>query len=257
MILLFAIFTIILYFFTVYLQRVYIKNPSLKLKKNISILSLITIISHASLLVFFIYQYQNLNLFKLISLVCWLITFLIYLGAIGKKNIQNLYLFIFPITAFSLLLVVIFNKTKGFINLANLKETFHITLSTLTFSTICLSALLASILAIQDRRLRKYHRGFTELLPPIESMENLLFEIISIGFLLLTLVLASSFSLSHPFFSSKFLNKIILSFFAWLVLAILVGGRFYFGWRGQKAIRWTFLGTSLLLLIYISSFLIN
>ena len=257
MILFSALFTIILYSLATYLQGLYIKIPSHKLKRNIFILSLIAIVTHAFLLIFLIQEYQNLNSFKLISLVCWLINFLVYLGSIGKKNIQNLYLFTFPIASLSLLLVVIFNANTGFIHINNIQETVHITLSTLTFSTICLSSLLAGILAVQDRMLRKHHKGFTELLPSIESMEKFLFEVTIIGFLLLTLVLASSLLLSHPFFSSKFLNKIILSFFAWTVFAILLCGRFYFGWRGQTAIFWTFLGTSVLLLIYVSSFLIN
>ena len=253
----FAIFTIISYFFTAYLQGCYLKIPSHKLKTNINILSTISILAHGALLIFFIYEYQNLNLFKLISLGCWMIAFLIYLGSFGKKNMQNLYLFIFPITSISFLFVIVFNKKQGFINLSNAKEAIHIVLSTLMFSAICFSALLAGILTIQDRNLRKYHKGFTELLPSIESMENLLFEIIVTSFLLLTLILISSLFLFNPFFSGNLLNKIILSFFAWIVLAILLRGRFYAGWRGQTATRWTFFGTSLILMIYVSSFLIT
>lgn len=140
---------------------------------------------------------------------------------------------------------------------ANIKETLHIALSTLMFSTICFSAILAGILTIQDRKLRKYHKGFTELLPSIESTENLLFKTIITSFLLLTCILISSLFLFNSFFSAKLFNKTILSFFAWIVLAILLTGRFYAGWRGQTATRWTFFGTSLILIIYVSSFLIT
>lgn len=139
----------------------------------------------------------------------------------------------------------------------NTKEILHIILSTLTLITICLSAFLASILSIQNRKLRKYHQGFSELLPSVETMEKFLFYIITISFLLLTVLLVSSTSLFNDVFSNKFLKKIALSFLAWAVLAILLCGRFYFGWRGKIAVRWTFFGTSLILLIYISSFLIN
>jgi ABC-type uncharacterized transport system permease subunit len=135
------------------------------------------------------------------------------------------------------------------------KEIFHIILSTLTFSAICLSAIQAGVLAIQDRNLRKYHRGFTQLLPPIESMENFLFKTIAIGFVLLTSLLVSSVLLFSEIFSNPLIDKFILSFCVWIVLAILLSGRLCFGWRGSTVIRWTFLATSLIVLIYFGSFL--
>lgn len=155
--------------------------------------------------------------------------------------------------SFSIFTILLYLMSTFLIDITDSKQIFHIILSTLTFATICFGALQAIVLAIQDRKLRKYHHGFASLLPSIESMETFLFQILTIGFLLLTALLLSSVILFPEIHSQKLINKLILSFSVWLVLAILLGGRLYSGWRGSKVTRWTLLGTSLLMLIYFGS----
>lgn len=152
-------------------------------------------------------------------------------------------------------LIAFLNHNPAFVDTSNFKQ-LHIILSTLTFAVICFSGLQAIILAIQDRKLRKDHRGFTSILPPIESMEKFLFQTLTVGFCLLTMLLISSITLFSEIYSPKLINKLILSFAAWIVIATLLVGRFYSGWRGSTAIRWTLLGTSLLILIYFGSLLL-
>ena len=84
-------------------------------------------------------------------------------------------------------------------------------------------------------------------------MEAFLFQLLTIGFFLLTTLLMSSITLFSEIHSTKLINKLILSFSVWTVLAILIGGRFFSGWRGITVIFWTLLGTSLLMLIYFGS----
>jgi ABC-type uncharacterized transport system permease subunit len=48
-----------------------------------------------------------------------------------------------------------------------------------------------------------------------------------------------------------------LSFFAWVVFAVLLWGRHQLGWRGHKAIRWTLTGFCLLMLAYFGSKLVR
>lgn len=162
---------------------------------------------------------------------------------------------LFLIAIISLLLIAFFNHNLGFVDTSNSKQLFHIILSTLTFTAICFGGLQAIILAIQDRKLRKDHSGFTSILPSIESMEKFLFQTLTVGFCLLTILLISSITLFSEIDSPKLINKLILSFSAWVVIATLLVGRFYSGWRGSTAIRWTLFGTFLLILIYFGSLL--
>ncbi len=130
----------------------------------------------------------------------------------------------------------------------------HILLSTLAFSLLSIAGLQAILLALQDRWLRnKQAVGIIRILPPLEVMETLLFQIIVVGFAFLTLVLITSCWAFFPVFNANLWQKSILAFMAWVVFAILLIGRSYFGWRGQQAIRWTLSGVFFVMVTYFGS----
>jgi ABC-type uncharacterized transport system permease subunit len=85
------------------------------------------------------------------------------------------------------------------------------------------------------------------------TMEALLFEMIGIGFVLLTLALLSGFAFLDNMFAQHLVHKTVLSVLAWMVFGGLLLGRRFRGWRGQKAIRWTLGGFLLLILAYFGS----
>jgi ABC-type uncharacterized transport system permease subunit len=69
-------------------------------------------------------------------------------------------------------------------------------------------------------------------------------------------LITSWFTFSHIFIPLLW-QKTLLSLFAWLVFMVLLIGRYYFGWRGKFAIRWTFSGVFLVVLIYSVAFLLQ
>lgn len=133
----------------------------------------------------------------------------------------------------------------------------HIVLSLLAYGLLTIAATQAVVLAAQDRALRR-HRPLVLLqsLPPLQTMENLLFELMAGGLLLLTLALASGLVFVNNLFAQHLAHKTILSALAWLVFAVLLWGRMRFGWRGRTAIRWTLGGYVFLLLAYFGSKLV-
>ena len=84
-------------------------------------------------------------------------------------------------------------------------------------------------------------------------MESLLFQMIAIGFAILSLALLSGVLFLEDIFAQHLVHKTVLSLAAWLVFAVLLWGRFRFGWRGRTAIRWTLGGFAVLLLAYFGS----
>jgi ABC-type uncharacterized transport system permease subunit len=54
-------------------------------------------------------------------------------------------------------------------------------------------------------------------------------------------------------FAQHLAHKTILSLIAWLLFAMLLWGRWQFGWRGRTAIRWTYSGFIVLMLAYFGS----
>ena len=79
-------------------------------------------------------------------------------------------------------------------------------------------------LAVQDSYLRRRKpTGFVRALPPLMTMEALLFEMIGLGFILLTLALFSGFLFLEDMFAQRLVHKTILSIVAWLVFGTLLG----------------------------------
>ena len=92
-------------------------------------------------------------------------------------------------------------------------------------------------------------------LPPLLTMEKLLFRLIHIAFLLLTLTLLSGILFSETLFGKalSFDHKTVFAFISWLIFAALLLGRHLRGWRGRHALRWTLAGFIALLLAYVGS----
>jgi len=133
----------------------------------------------------------------------------------------------------------------------------HIVLSVVAYSLLTIAALLAGLIAIQDKRLRTRHPfGLLRLLPPLESMEGLLFTTIGAGFGLLSLAIFSGLIFVDNMFAQHLVHKTVLSLIAWLIFGVLLFGRTKFGWRGRKAIRWTLGGFAVLALAYFGSRLV-
>src|SRR5690606_20839392 len=92
-------------------------------------------------------------------------------------------------------------------------------------------------------------------LPPLLAMEALLFRLILIAFLLLTLALVSGIAFSETLFGKAltFDHKTLFSLISWGIFAALLVGRYFYGWRGRIALRWTLAGFGTLLLAYLGS----
>ncbi len=92
-------------------------------------------------------------------------------------------------------------------------------------------------------------------LPPLLALERRLFMLIAIGFALLTLTLATGMSLSDSLFGRalRFNHETLFAIVSWLVFAVLLCGRYLYGWRGRVATRWVLTGFVLVVLAGIGS----
>lgn len=92
-------------------------------------------------------------------------------------------------------------------------------------------------------------------LPPLMTMERLLFRTLAAGFVLLTLTLISGVIFSEELFGRpvRFEHKTVFGFLSWCIFAALLLGRRYRGWRGRRALRWTLAGFFTMFLAYVGS----
>ncbi|MEX2517563.1 MAG: cytochrome c biogenesis protein CcsA [Gammaproteobacteria bacterium] len=195
----------------------------------------------------------NLGFFHAVSLVAWMIALFVLIGTLNSP-LENLTLLLYPLAAISLLLEVLIPSSRVLPDTTPVGLQAHILLSICAYSLLGVAALQALVLAWQDRQLRHKHPGaIMRALPPLQVMENLLFQLIMLGFFLLSLSLATGSMFLHDLFGQHLVHKTVLSVIAWIIFALLLWGRWARGWRGQTAIRWTLGGFACLMLAYFGS----
>lgn len=132
----------------------------------------------------------------------------------------------------------------------------HLLIALLAYSLFTIASLHVLLMALVERRLHAHNLpAFLQALPPLLSMEQLLFRIIAAGFVLLTLTLVSGIMFSEELFGTplQVTHKTVFGVLSWLIFAALLAGRAVYGWRGRIAMRWTLAGFVSLLLAYIGS----
>ena len=195
----------------------------------------------------------DFGFFKITTMFSCAISILVLLSSL-KKPLENLFLALFPLSILSILcslsLPSAYTPHAHYTNGVAL----HILLAILAVSTITIGAFQAIFIAFQNRQL-KHKQSFSLLshLPPLQTMEALLFEIVWIGLLLLTGVIVTGMLFMDDFFAQRLPHKTVLSIISWFVFAILLWGRHQLGWRGNTAIRWTLTGFAFLVLAYFGS----
>jgi ABC-type uncharacterized transport system permease subunit len=141
---------------------------------------------------------------------------------------------------------------------------WHIALSTLAYGALTIASFQAVLMAMQESRLHSLtapdtHRGWflgaLDRLPPLLTMERLLFRMITIGFVLLTLTVISGIFFSEHVFGKpfRFEHKTVFTLLSWLVFGALLTGRQWRGWRGKTALSFVLTGFGTLLLAYVGS----
>jgi ABC-type uncharacterized transport system permease subunit len=131
----------------------------------------------------------------------------------------------------------------------------HIGVALIAYALFVVVALQALVVTGLEKRL---HRGLAEgprATPPLLTLERYMFRLLGVGFVLLTATLASGMLFSEEIFGKAVpLNhKNVFSVAGWLAFAILLVGRWRFGWRGRTATKWIVSGTLLLVLGYLGS----
>jgi ABC-type uncharacterized transport system permease subunit len=132
----------------------------------------------------------------------------------------------------------------------------HLVIAMLAYSLFTLAMLHAMLMAIATRQL--HHARLSKALaglPPLLTMETLLFRLIGVAFVLLTLTLITGAMFSERLFGVAFRpdHKTVFTFVSWLLFGVLLAGRHLRGWRGRVALRWTLAGFVTLMLAYVGS----
>lgn len=171
-----------------------------------------------------------------------------------SRPVAALGVLVFPLAA-SLLAVDVFFAAATIPQPIEWQIQLHAGFALLAYSLLNIAALLAILLALQERALRRRHldSGLIRALPPLTLTEALMFRLIAAGFVFLTLTLLSGVLFVENLFAQHLVHKTVLSIASWLVFGTLLFGRWRWGWRGARAVRLTLIGMAILVLAFFGS----
>ncbi len=199
---------------------------------------------------------MNMGFFYMLSGAAWLTVVMVLVGTF-MRPVMNLGLVLFPMAALTVSLQLMWGVQTVVLKELGWQINVHAALSVFSFALLTVAAAQAVIILLQDRALRG-SGGLKVLnnLPPLQRMEQLLFQVITMGFLLLTLALVTGMLFVDDMLAQHLIHKTVLSLCAWVVFGLLLWGRWQFGWRGRTAVRLTLAGGCVLVLAYFGSKLV-
>ncbi|WP_227429966.1 inner membrane protein YpjD [Psychrobacter sp. I-STPA6b] len=131
----------------------------------------------------------------------------------------------------------------------------HILLSFAAYCVLLMAAVQAVIMRFQIRELKHktVHRFWVNKLPSLQSMEGLLFDMILVGFVLLSIALALGLLYVKDIVNQHIAHKTAFSVLSWLIFGGMIIGHWRAGWRGRRAADLTIFAFILLALGFIGS----
>jgi ABC-type uncharacterized transport system permease subunit len=143
----------------------------------------------------------------------------------------------------------------------------HFIIANIAYGLFAIAALHAVLMLFAERRLHALRGAFErraagsrfaswlDSLPPLLTLETLLFRMIGAGFILLTLTLLSGVLFSEQLIDRALTldHKTVFALLSWVMFGALLTARKVSGWRGRAALRWVLASFAALLLAYVGS----
>jgi len=197
----------------------------------------------------------DLHFFSALSLVGFGMAALTTLAA-RSQRVQALGVVVYPIAALMLMLYHFYGHGQA--KTMDWPLQLHAWLALLAYATLAIATLLALMLWLQERALRRRQlHGWLRILPPLTQLESLLFRSLAASFVVLTLALVTGVVFVEDLLAQHLSHKTVLSVLSWIVLATLLVGRWRWGWRGKRAVQLTLVAMALLALAYFGSMFVR
>ena len=229
-----------------------------RVKTNLGITTLIgamALVAHALLIGQTVHMDGgfDLSFFKSAVVISWIMVLLL-LGFNLTKPVSSLFLAGYPIAALTIIMALIHHIPSRVVPDQSYGMLSHIALSITAYSLFTLAAIQAVLLHLQNRELKQHHNSaLVRNLPPLQTMESLLFEMVWAGVVLLVLAIVTGSVFIEDLFAQDLAHKTLFSLLSLLVFVALLIGRYARGWRGVTASHWTLAGCALLMIAFYGS----
>ncbi|AXF09172.1 cytochrome c biogenesis protein CcsA [Paraburkholderia sp. SIMBA_055] len=185
--------------------------------------------------------------------------------------LDGLRLLVLPLACVASLLPLAFNGVRVLPYSAAPMFKLHFLIANIAYGLFAIAALHAVLMLLVERRLHAMRGGvaqrhvaaagngwlssWLDTLPPLLTLEKLLFRLIGAGFVLLTLTLVSGILFSEQLVDRalRLDHKTVFAILSWVMFGALLTARKVSGWRGRAALRWVLASFVALLLAYVGS----
>jgi ABC-type uncharacterized transport system permease subunit len=182
---------------------------------------------------------------------------LMVVAAATVRPLDPLAVVLLPAAAVALLLEVLLPSQRMLPDSVTAGLHIHIVLSIGAYALLAIAAVQAIVLALQHRLLHGRHPApALRMLPPLQTMERLLIQLLALGFFLLSLSLATGFIFVRDVFAQHLAHKTVFAVLAWLLFGVVLAGRWLRGWRGGRLLGWVLGGFACLALAYFGTKLV-
>lgn len=247
----FGIFTSCLYLypqinFIIYVKHNEATKTSIKFETFILICGLIL---HALTFKHPDHHWSTLGVGQAISLVSW-ITVLFFTLCRHYLPLEGAQLFILNGALLGIWLGILLPSPDVSTHYSSPNVILHILIALFSYGLITLSVYFAGLMIFIEKLLhQKKHFNILKHIPPLLTLERLLFRTILSAWILLSFTIFSG----GLFSSLAFTHKTVLTLLGWLCFASLLFGHWKYGWRGRFAAKWTIWSAGLLFLGYLGS----
>ena len=190
-----------------------------------------------------------------LTVVAWLMVLLYWCGSFFYP-LKGLQLLLYPCAALSMLLAAVWPGQHMGYSVHNLPFMLHISAALLAYGLFGIITLLAVLMLVLNRQLhRRKMSAMMVSLPPLLSIEKLMFQGLWAGFVLLTVAVVSGTFFAEAVFGqpAAFTHKTVFGVISWLIYAVILFKHHTQAWRGKKAAQWMLVAFACLMLAYIGS----
>lgn len=248
----------LLYLAATGLQLLHLSQRRQQIDRRVFILGLLALALHAVIVWEIVFSHDGVDLsFFRIAALLFLVINLACITSLMRRPLQNLLIALFPLSALAVIVSTYAPDTVPGSSHLDGGIILHISSSILAYAVLTLAAFQAALLALQDNELKQHHtRGIIQILPPLQMMEAMLFELLWIGLALLSIAIISGVVFIEDIFAQSLVHKTVLTIAAWVLFATLLWGHYRLGWRSKIAVRLTLAGFILLMLAFFGSKLV-
>ena len=225
--------------------------------RDVILLSVIAVSCHlAAVLLDFSNGAIDLGFYRISSLI-FLIMGIISVLSLLVRPLQMVIIATFPFSALAVLVSAFAPPTGQPMEGLDGGLLAHIISSLLAFGVLTLASLQGALLYVQTSRLRSHNtRGIVRLLPALDTMEQMFFELLAAGTLWLTVAVVSGGLFVDDLLGQKLVHKTVLTTLSWTLLTLTLIVHWRRGLRITSALSLVFTGYGLMAIGFFGSKLV-